>query len=428
MPAQTKHLSGDDFLLRCARVFFFFGLLSMPWLVLRPVGSVAASDVLLILAAGLTALAPRRGLRARVSTAWAVGAGLVAVGGGLASSRADSASISLLVAVRLLYLLLVFPWQTQRLLDSASRLNLAISAFILGAAVDAAFALGQVKFGFPAFASAVPAGSGPGAALLYGRALGLTGHPNDQGGVLAVAAVLAVGRQMSAPHQRRKITLGFALVIVMGLILSGSVTGMLAFLAGVAVYLSGRRITARGAVATGGAMLIAYFGTTALQSAVIGGLTPLERFNQATGGGSVAGQNTLLSRLDTDRIAISGIAKSPLIGRGLDASSGTVNGLPTHNMFLLAWWQGGFLVLLGLLLAIGSSVRPSALLSDRAGLDRVLWASFVAAIVYAMSAPVLYDRFFWLSAVLLFAARNIAADQPLTPNATARAVNTRGLT
>jgi hypothetical protein len=136
-------------------------------------------------------------------------------------------------------------------------------------------------------------------------------------------------------------------------------------------------------------------------------LNPLARFAQTTGAGT-AEQNTLASRLATDRAAWSDVLVSPIVGRGLDESSSVVIGttLATHNLLLGAWRGGGLFFALGICLAIKSAIRPSNRRLRSEHLFEVVYLASLTALTFSMTAPGLASRYFWLPFVLLLAQNN----------------------
>ena len=388
--------SERDVLLRAARTLFYLGCLTVPTLALRPVAGVTLSDVLFGLSAAATACSLCRP-RTEGSRPWQWAAVLVAVGGVLATVRAVSPVDNLAVTLRLLFIFAVWPWQVRILIDTHSRMTKAVRLFIVGAAASGIAALLQFRFGISLGASGV----------LHGRAVGLTGHVNDQGGLLAIALSVALGQIVYGMERNRVTKLGIAIFCGIGLVLSGSVSGMLAALVGVAVLALRKGVSVKVLLIGAAVLCIGWVAASNLKVLDVDGrpVTPLQRLSMATGGGR-QDQNTLDSRIATDRFAVEEITKNPLIGKGLDEQSGlTVHGLQAHNIFVLAWFQGGPLVLLGELIALLAVARGAWSQSRaRDPLRESLIAAFAAGVAFSMSAPTLYNRYFWLAPVFLLAA------------------------
>jgi O-antigen ligase len=121
----------------------------------------------------------------------------------------------------------------------------------------------------------------------------------------------------------------------------------------------------------------------------------------------------LWSRVDTYRAASDRIIANPFTGVGLDSESATIGTAEPHNLVIGTWFKAGFLGLAGLvlvLLAIFSAARATlrgAASVDEQMLGLALLCSFLAFLVYTMSAPILFTRYGWAPAALLLALRAI---------------------
>jgi O-antigen ligase len=115
-----------------------------------------------------------------------------------------------------------------------------------------------------------------------------------------------------------------------------------------------------------------------------------------------------------------GIVESPFLGHGLDILSSLTyldpnnnTEYPTHNFVLMAWYQGGILFLVGDLICIAEALRRMFLGGKPDGTRRVLFGGAVAVLLFAMQAPMMFDRYFWFPFVLAMA-------YPLSDMATSR--------
>jgi hypothetical protein len=331
----------------------------------------------------------------------------------LATLRSVAPIENLTVAARLAYILTVWPWQARVLLDTRERLSRALSLFVVGAAASAVAAVLQFRYG-------ISFGAG---GVLNGRAVGLTAHANDQGGLLAIALCVAVGKIVyGRTGARAKVAV--ASLCGIGLVLSGSVSGMLAALVGVAVLSLRKGISVTVILVGVSLFSVGWFAADTLTVASVDGkpMTPLERLSQATGGGR-DDQNTVDTRFRTYRVAIAGIRENPWIGSGLDEQSGTtVLGLGAHNLLLLAWFQGGVLVLTAEVLALTTAARRAWRRPREADEVReTVIAAFAAGIAFSMTAPTFYNRYFWLPPLclmLLDSWRRNSAQAPMQGEAT----------
>ncbi len=346
---------------------------------------LAISDALFGLSAIAQALTARSRVR-RVPGAWKVAAFLILLGAALAALRADSIGGNYAVGLRLGYVLLVWPWTAFASLTNGERLLRAMRLFVIGAGISGFVGLLQLH-GLHVH----------GAPLQGGRASGLTQHVNDQGALLGAAAPIAFGLWLRRPRGTSDWTMLLSLAaILIGLVSSGSVSGMFAATAGVAVLLArGRSI--RTVIKSVVVIVVAYYvGVRLLGHS---GLSPLGRLRLTTNNAALNGQDTSASRIETWHLAWHQVVHNPLVGRGLDIRSGlfqlpSVDGVTTttlqaHNFLLLAWYQGGMLTLVGVVTAVVYAFRqcwrrtnnllaevafgrspPRSCCSDRAGFVR----------------------------------------------------------
>jgi hypothetical protein len=390
----------EPFMLTSGRRLLYVGIGLAPLLTLRGAANVLASDVFLLISAAAL-LFPRTTDRrkpsvARLVAAWAILAGTI-----LAAYRADSWPEDFKIGFETLYVSTVLPWQACKALRTRRHLRLAVIWWLSGVVVCAAGALAQSRIS-PTII--------PGTASAYGRQPGFTQHVSDFAGILATAVPLTLILAARVRGRRTRALLVSALgLFAVGLVLDGSAAAFLAISVATGYAVIRRILTVR--TFTGFAVigLAAVYFSTALDPTAT--LSPVERFYAVSGIEATTGSaDTLSSRLATDGFAITGIVDSPLVGRGLDEQSGTttVEGLATHNVLLGAWYQGGALVLLGLLLALSEPVRE---LARRRNPDFWLWDAlrigFLGGLVFEMSAPEWYTRYFWLQVALLVAAANI---------------------
>ncbi len=145
-------------------------------------------------------------------------------------------------------------------------------------------------------------------------------------------------------------------LISLGLVLAGSVTGMLsAALAAILLIVRNKKRRSLGTFRLAAASLLGWAGVNHLHGLIPSVNLPWTRFSEATG--TLGSVGTLQLRLLTDQYAISRIIDSPIRGVGLDPQSGgTYDGSTlTHNLILLVWMQGGFALLVAVLLVIAAS-------------------------------------------------------------------------
>jgi O-antigen/teichoic acid export membrane protein/O-antigen ligase len=401
--------------LRLPRLAYYLGLLFMGQLTLRPALNFTLSDwlflVSLLLTLAILGMTHRR-LGAAIPRLLLVGAGFIALGGLTASYVAEDWLGSLAVTLRLLYLTVAWFWLAVVLLRTIRQVATAVAMWVASAAVSGAAAGVQLIFG-----DVVPGGR-----IDAGRLTGFTDHVNDLGGLTAVALVPALAL---AVYGGRRGLFGLVrysllLFVAAGLVLSGSVGGLIAATAGVFVWLAAARPARRiWVVALVGVAAIVVLAR--LQGSA-GAPTPVERVL------TVADQDrleaaTLWTRLDSYRLAWDAIQDQPLVGVGLDQESTVIPelGVPVHNLFLGFWLSAGILGAVGILLVLVELARI-AVRNVRAAQEPVaavlapaLLASFGAFVVYGLGAPIDYKRYGWVAAALLLAFAACSARKAPAP-------------
>lgn len=398
----TPAVGSKSFTDNAARAFLFLGLASTSITAFRPVSGLTLGDILLLASlvfACVSRLSEGRRSHLPPSFFGVAVALLVVVGGTLSSFDSSSGSESMLVLARILLVLLVIPWQMRHLLVDRADLERAVGWFVLGGAICGAGTLLQARFG----ADIIPGASVTNA----GRFTGFAQHVSDTGGITSVTIVLALGLLVGA--QRRATRLGAIVALAAGatgLILSGSVSGMIAVAGGVLVLLLRRTLRLRYlfVLAAIAALIVAV--VSSIQAATSGALSPIERFQQTLGltaGGRYATSDV---RAETYEVAIRRFLESPLIGSGLDGASSIADGrFPAHNILIAAAFQGGILMLIAVVAVIGRSFAGRWVRKDRSVLASTVLAAGVGAIIFAMTAPSLYNRYFWIPIAFMLVAR-----------------------
>lgn len=394
----TLELSREDFLVRCARVLFYAGLFTVSLLVFR-VGGITVGDILLMLSSAVLVLGPRENVAnpILISPRVAIVGGLLLVGGALSTAVSASPLESAMTMFRMLYVALVLPWQARRLLSTTRRLSSGFTVYASGAALCGLGALAQFRFGY---------GIIPGSQLTEaGRYSGFTENVSDTGGTLCLAVVIGVaGIGKGTSSKTKLISVALLMGGLVGLMLSGSVSGMLSAAAGCCVVLLLRGVSLfRLALIAGVGAAAAYLGNVIIQSTK-NALSPLERFSQTIGLTGYSSLNTTASRLETDRLGWESFIRHPLTGVGLDTKAAVVDpiqNLAVHNFVLGALHQGGLIFTLGILIAVVASVASGFRRVAHDGLAIRACGSAVAAMVFAMTAPSFFNRYFWVPMAFL---------------------------
>lgn len=369
---------------RLALGCFYAGSLTMTWLTFRLAGeSLTVSDGFLGLSVAFALLGGRPGGRRGIL---ALAGLLIAVAVLLAGFRADGLSAHLLLGGRVLIIVTVLPWLAWTVVRTVSQLQRAMALWAIGAAVSGLVAI--VQTGTPIFV--------PAEYLEAGRMLGLARHPTDAGGMLSIALPAALGLTILAPARRKVLWVGASGLIGVGMVLAASVSAFIAATVGVVALALGLRASGRVLVGTAiGSVLVTYYATSQQVQGLA--LSPSERLTATTSGQ----YDTASTRLDTIQFAWDRVWESPVVGRGLDGSSGeTVLQLATHNTPLLLWFQGGLLMLFGVGVFLAYVTRH-ALKGPCANHRAILASSFVAALTFSLTSPLLVQRYLWFPALLL---------------------------
>lgn len=388
-----------------ARVMFYAGMATVPAIAVRPGAGISVSD-LCFAASAVLLLAGRRRRAVSTTVAWQIAAWCTLAGAVLATVNADSPGGTLAVEARVLFILVIWLWTARAVLDSDEAVHTAVRAFAVGAAASGAVAVAEV----------LRPSLFPSMRYQYGRAVALTYHSVDAGAILALACVFGAGMLLYRREQRL-VTAALLLVSGVGLVLTGSVSGMLAAVLGGAVVVGrrGLRMRTLGAVAL--ALGAVYLGALIAQARYEGtftGISPTARVRSVLGIGPHASR-TVSERNKSITAGLSEIRRSPVVGHGLDESSTVVyDALPPHNLFVLAWYGGGLLFLVGIALAVGAAVWTGWRRAKDDPTREILFGGTIAMVVFAMTGPIVFHRHVWLPLVLLI-AHTARRHHPLRP-------------
>jgi len=332
-----------------------------------------------------------------------VGVAVFAAGGIISSSQAVAPLQSLSIVVRLLYLTIVWFWLATILLQKQRHVEYAALAWISSAAVSSSGAIIQFLYG-----DVIPGGT-----VAWGRMTGFTEHFNVLGGLAATSIVPALMFSVDGTRRSyRLIGMASTALIGGGLLLSGSVGGMLAASIGVVFWLSTRGVTLRTFVSLVGAALAAFVLMSITGST--NSPDPLQRIRKVASAEEVATGTggTIYARVDGYREAWGHITRQPFVGVGLDeASSVKVLGPKlVHNMLINPWFGAGILGVLGVVLVLAGSVVAGAQVArsappEQRPLATALLASVVTFVIFGMGEPILFVRYGWFPAMLLIALR-----------------------
>jgi hypothetical protein len=396
-------LSAPNRSFRMARGLYYLGLIFIGQAVLRPASGLALSDLFFFaafLATCVEVLSSRRSTVPRIRPrSLAIGTVLFAVGVLVSSAPLDSPGPALAYGLRFIYVTLVWFWVGSVVLRNVRHVAWAVSMWVTSIAVSGLAAVAQLFLGDII----------PGTSPIYGRMTGTALHINDLGGMTGIAlpaAVALVALPLGSLLSRR--TAAAMLVLIgAGTVLSGSVGGLLAATVGGAVYAIASRIRGRTVMmalilVAGGVLLV-----SAQQDA--GAPTPLERASRVTGPEDDP-TSTFWSRVDTNQAAFEAVAERPIVGHGLGQPV-PATGFQVHNVLLGPLYEGGVFALAGIVVILtglaltGVQVVRLARSGQEWQLAIGLLAAFCGSIVFAMGAPVLFQRYAWVAAGLLVALR-----------------------
>ncbi|HEV2126891.1 MAG TPA: hypothetical protein VGW38_29420, partial [Chloroflexota bacterium] len=387
---------------RYARVPYYFGLLLIGQLSLRPVLGLTLSDCFFLVAlfAALLEIFVSRKLRFPRLQPFSLlyGSILFLLGVLLTAISLEFPGATLSQGLRFLYVTLVWFWLGTVVLRDVRHLTRAIYFWVASVGVSGFAAMVQLFFGDVV----------PGTSPLFGRMTGTAVHVNDLGGMTGIA--LAAGAALASIHgpsrRVRWTTYALLLFVVAGNVGSGSVGGMLAATVGVAAWVTASHIRGR-VVVVAGIALVGGFLLIAAQEAGRAP-SPFERAAQVTSSEDDP-TATLWSRMDTNRAAIVEIAKKPIVGKGLGEPTST--GFQVHNFLLGPWFEAGLFAVTGMLVIL-LTVCSTGLQAVRCSVSLAEWrlatgllSAFAAFVAFAMGAPILFQRYGWAPAALIVALR-----------------------
>ncbi len=335
-----------------------------------------------------------------------LGALLFTAGGVIASMFSNHRLSSFGELVRLDYVMIVWVWCTPFILRSVSMVRTQMRLWSISAAATSAFALIQVLSGH-----FIPSG-----ATGSGRMTGLTQHVTDLGGVTAIALVpsLMFAVTAKATPFERGIAVTIATLVSIGLVLSGSVTGLIAAAVGFVIWaIVARR--SKELLAIAAVLLIAVAGTSVVQ-VLRHAQPPVVRVAEVLGLGGPdrrAFTTTYRTRLSTDLAAVESIIHSPLVGAGLDNASAQdrLNSL-VHNIYLEAGVGAGILGLIGAILItlapLDGDMRRLLRDPSTGTVMAPLVGAAAAFLVFGMADPILLARYAWFPLALIVAVRRTA--------------------
>lgn len=406
-PQMCAHMTTDiaaPSRVRAAIPLLHLGLFASSLLVYR-IGGFALGDLGLAAAAVVVVFAPGRKL-ASGSTAPVVVGLLVMLGATFSSFRSMDILENYLVALRIVLLVVVLPWLLHNCFRTKQDYWRGLLVWAAGAAFSGGGALLQYFFGPDIITGAYVTNAG--------RYTGFTQHPTDLGGITSVGLIVfvtAISRPTSTSWRVRFLYFTGGALCLIGLLLSGSVSGFFTVIVGLGCLVALREISVPRALALGGSGIFIALIALYIQGSTLNALTPIERLQQTLGYSSRASAvdvNTSEARLETYTRGLDGFVHNPVAGSGYDYKSGIVyGGFQVHNLAFAAAYQGGIFLALGLLVAIFISLNSARLVLPSA-FARSAIAIAVSATAFAMTAPSLYNRYFWIPIAFCATVKGVA--------------------
>ena len=225
------------------------------------------------------------------------------------------------------------------------------------------------------------------------RLQGFAGNPNGMG-VLTVMAMTLVWLMLLSKQMRPMTALPCLAILITGVILTSSNTGLYSMIAAALIFFGGRRnFKTLIIVASLGAAVLA-FGQSYLpatfQTRVLSALNSVDL--------STAG--TFESRQELNREALEMADKNLIIGLGADQyRQESRYGLPVHNLYLLLLNEGGGLSLLGYLVLMTVPIL-AGIVGYRARYGKLVLLTIVTTLVTfanaVMGMPHVYGRCWFL--------------------------------
>ncbi|WP_319405213.1 O-antigen ligase family protein [uncultured Desulfosarcina sp.] len=304
--------------------------------------------------------------------------------------------MSVIALIKYLYLIAIWFWLSTILLQTPAQIKTAIILWTSSAALSGLGALLQLIWDDII----------PGTFPVWNRMTGLTEHVNDLGGLTSIALIPAIIMLTRFPKTTWHLVHSWICTILIagGLLLSISMSGVLALLASLSVWLILGRFSHRKVIIL--CISCVLFSAAISIQSYYDRVSILSRLHDISDDGFSS--LTLQTRIDTYTAAWEEITENPLMGVGLGPDIGkTTTGYVVHNIFLLNWFESGLFGFLGILIILGSivflgfqGIKDPNNKSERI-IGIALFSSFIAFLVLGMAQPIYYKRFGWISAALL---------------------------
>lgn len=340
------------------------------------------------------------------------GCSFLLIGAALTVTHESDIIGSIIAALLLIYLLIVWVPVASEVMTTTKHLRAAFGALGISAAITTIYALGQRFLGLPFL--------GDPEINFWGRVTGLTRHPNELGTFAAMVFPCLLCLTATTRSFGWKFAWGAAAALVcIGVFLSGSMTGTLALALSAVVYLATLRGAARlrglgGLLFLAGALVV-FAGYNYKSDNKFTAFARVSAFFD-----SEQGRFTAQQRLVANANAVAYITSTPFRGHGYNSEVATLEGgeIEVHNSFLRAWFDGGFFTFAGFLAVLFGGVRNH--LRSRRKLRELqlmghrldpYWSaiagSLVGLFISMQTSPILYQRSAWFPVALAFGLNSI---------------------
>jgi O-antigen ligase len=386
------------------RFFFYLGVLTIGQTVIRPALGFTMSDWLFLISLFLTIseCLLRRNIEIIFPKIFMLGLFIFMIGGIISSGFSKITSSSIISLFKFFYLIAVWFWLCTTILNNMVHIK---SSIILWTSSAALSGLGSIMQLF--WKDIIP-----GVSPLSSRMTGLTEHMNDLGGLTSIALIPAIMMSMQLPKKSYLFIYSCVCTILIagGLVLSVSMTGMVAVITSLILWIILSRVAMKKIYITSFSAVL-FFVFILIQNHYEG-FTIVSRINDISDKGIYL--FTLQTRLDTYSVAWESIRDNPFFGVGLGPDSGlTKTGYVVHNIFLANWYECGLFGLIGILLIVGTIaleafkwIKTTVNNQDKQ-LGNALLSSYIAFLVMGIAQPIYFKRFGWISAALLLALYSI---------------------
>ena len=405
-------------------ILFLFGLVTFPFVNVRPLLGLSISDLCFLLSFLLLIFNSDISLKSHNKKIFLhpflFPCLLIILGGVISSLNSFYPADSLKVLLKIFYVFSLLPILVMKIIDD-NKVKKVLNAIIIGITFSSCVAIIDSVFGLrigPSFAINAESTIAYGAA---GRYAGVAMHPNIQGNFIAVCLPI-IAEFLHSYNKTPKLFLVYLSAFIIcsyALILTGSISSLLAAIIGLSIIFVVRQGTSikRRIIAILGYEIIVGL---MLLSVITGFYENI--YHEAL---SLASDNpnisrvmnvTYSSRMDANRYALREIMTHPMIGVGFDnetldqfapiGNSGDPSGV--HNPIIRSWLAGGLLAFIGYILFYYFTLKTSLTVIIRYLRCSIkpwllgLSGAAVTFFIFDMAQPSTHMRITWIIFFILY--------------------------